>query len=89
MRSWISLDRVLPAVVLCLTVFFGNCLQATEFRRGDFNSDGRSDIGDGIAVFNHLFYGASGALFHDAADYNDDGRNDIADGIYLLGYLFL
>ena len=89
MRSWISLDRVLPAVVLCLTVFFGNCLQATEFRRGDFNSDGRSDIGDGIAVFNHLFYGASGSLCHDAADYNDDGRNDIADGIYLLGYLFL
>jgi small subunit ribosomal protein S15 len=35
MRSWTSLDKALPAVVLCLTVFFGNCLQAMEFRRGD------------------------------------------------------
>ena len=89
MRSWTSLDKALPTVVFCLTVFFGNCLQATEFRRGDFNSDGRSDIGDGISVFNHLFYGANGPLCRDSADCNDDGRNDIADGVYLLSYLFL
>ena len=89
MRSWMSLVKSLPVVAVCLTVIFGNCVQATEFRRGDFNSDGRSDIGDGISVFNYLFYGATAPLCRDAADYNDDGRNDIADGVFLLGYLFM
>ncbi|MEE3198430.1 MAG: hypothetical protein VX254_00235, partial [Planctomycetota bacterium] len=84
-----SLVKSLPAVAVCLIVIFGNCVQATEFRRGDFNSDGRSDIGDGISVFNYLFYGATAPLCRDAADYNDDGRNDIADGVFLLGYLFM
>ncbi len=52
---------------------------ASDFVRGDSNSDGRLDIADGIHVLGYLFLGASAPSCFDAADANDDGAVDIAD----------
>jgi len=61
------------------------------FRRGDCNSDGRTNIADAISILAYLFgpnkpFSVRNCL--DAADTNDDGRVNIADALYLLGYVF-
>jgi polyhydroxybutyrate depolymerase len=67
-------------------------LETTElarFLRGDPNSDGATDISDGVVIFGHLFLGNPAALScRESADTNNDGTIDISDGIYLLSWLF-
>ena len=63
--------------------------ERSSFRRGDFNGDGRTDIGDPIFSLNWQFRGGSGPSCLDAADANDDGRLDIGDTIWSLNHQFL
>ncbi|MGE3164111.1 MAG: hypothetical protein AB7O52_04355 [Planctomycetota bacterium] len=57
------------------------------FVRGDCNSDGATNVADGIALLNELFAGGS-VLCADACDANDDGSRNIADAVRLLSVLF-
>lgn len=60
------------------------------FVRGDANADGRSDIGDPVAILGFLFLHEPESLpCRKAADADDSGRLDISDGVYLLNYRFL
>ena len=59
----------------------------TIFTRGDANLDELVNIGDAVAMLDHLFNSAP-ALCFDALDANDDGTVNIADPIALLAYLF-
>ncbi|MCA8959691.1 MAG: DUF1800 family protein [Planctomycetes bacterium] len=59
-----------------------------HFVRGDANVDAAVDIGDGIAILDHLFGGVGALACDDAADTNDDEAVDIADVIFLLSHLF-
>jgi hypothetical protein len=63
-------------------------LASVQYRRGDANGDGRSDISDAIAILRYLFSGSFqiGCLL--AADVNGDGGVDLADAIYALNYQF-
>lgn len=63
-------------------------LESPEFRRGDANADGKTDIADAVAVLNRLFGGAPDLPCADAADANDDGRVDLSDAIRILLRLF-
>jgi hypothetical protein len=59
-----------------------------SFVRGDANLDGAVDIGDAIAILDHLF-GENKLTCEDALDVNDDGALMIDDPIRLLMYLFV
>ena len=62
---------------------------ATQFQRGDSNTDSSFDISDAVSIIGFLFRGIPERLpCDDAADTNDDGRLDIAEGISSLGFLF-
>jgi hypothetical protein len=74
----------------CRAYVYYNPLIPVEnpFVRGDVNQDGGIDIGDAIAILQHLFM-HSGPLFcFDAADCNDDEDLNLADPVYLLMRLF-
>jgi hypothetical protein len=58
-----------------------------RFTRGDANRDQDIDIGDPIAILQHLFLGVRMSCL-DAGDADDDGHNDLTDGIFLLTFLF-
>ena len=58
------------------------------FRRGDVNTDERTDIGDAIRLLNFLFSGGVVLGCLDAADENDSGSIDLGDAIYGLNWLF-
>ncbi|MFN0057891.1 MAG: dockerin type I domain-containing protein [Planctomycetota bacterium] len=58
------------------------------FLRGDANNDMNFNIGDAIALLNHLFSMAAAPACRDAADANDDGGLDIGDAIFVLSRLF-
>jgi hypothetical protein len=60
-----------------------------QFRRGDANADGLTDISDGVAILNYLFLGVKKVPCEQAGDTNDDGTLDISDGVYVLSFLFL
>lgn len=66
-----------------------DCAEGVPFVRGDANSDGTTDISDGIAILGYLFLGVREVPCEQAGDANDDGTLDISDGIYVLGFLFL
>ena len=59
------------------------------FVRGDCNTDGNYDIGDGVAVLGGLFGRTDPSSCQDACDANDDGGVNIADAIYVLNNLFV
>ena len=61
---------------------------ATEFIRGDANSDGDVNITDGVFVLNFLFVGRTIPPCREASDANADGVVNITDGVYLLNFLF-
>lgn len=60
-----------------------------DFRRGDFDGNGRVQITDAVNVFSYLFLGGAEPLCFDAADADDDGAIKITDGIRVLNTLFL
>jgi len=69
---------------------FGDCSgPAPQFRRGDSNADGTTDISDAVRILGFLFVGAPMNDCLDGADVNDDGKVDISDPVRLLGFLFL
>ena len=59
-----------------------------DFRRGDSNGDGRTDLSDAIRTVNALFTSTSPIICPDALDANDDGRLDVSDPVYVLSFLF-
>jgi hypothetical protein len=61
----------------------------TQFHRGDPNSDGTTNISDGLAIFDFLFLGGTAPRCRESADVNNNGSIDITDGVYLLNWLFL
>ena len=61
-----------------------------QFRRGDVNEDGGTNLADAVATFNFLFLGGDEPPCLDAADTNDaDDALNLTDGVYLLNFLFL
>lgn len=64
-------------------------LVAADFRRGDVNADGTSNLSDAVFSLGHLYLGTEPPSCLKAADTNDDGRINISDPIFLLNYLFL
>ncbi len=62
---------------------------ATEFRRGDSNTDGRVDVSDAVGTLGTLFLGGDALVCEDAADADDSGALDITDAVFTLGFLFL
>lgn len=64
---------------------------SSGFRRGDCNSDGKTNLSDAAAiVYRLLSMDPSGfePPCLDACDANDDGRLDLADAIKILAWLF-
>lgn len=61
---------------------------ATDFRRGDCNSDGTVDVADAISALAILFNGRAIPSCLSPCDSNDDGTLDVADGIHLLAAIF-
>lgn len=58
------------------------------FIRGDQNGDGALDLGDAIAILNHIFMGVPLGTCVDSLDVDDSGELDIVDPIRLVNYLF-
>src|SRR5688572_167755 len=61
---------------------------ASDFIRGNSNSDDRVDIADPIWTINELFRGGQPTVCQDTADANDDGIVDASDAVYMIDYLF-
>jgi len=59
-----------------------------QFRRGDSNADGATDISDAITILNYLFLGMNRMPCQQAGDANDDGILDGSDAMYELLFLF-
>jgi len=64
-------------------------VKPVEFRRGDANADGATEISDAIFTLSSLFFGTEAATCQKAADTNDDGIVDVSDAVFLLNFLFL
>ena len=60
-----------------------------QFKRGDSNNDGATNLPDAQYSLNNLFLGGPDPACPDAADANDDGGFNIADAQYTLNFLFL
>ncbi len=60
-----------------------------QFRRGDSNADGATDISDAITILNYLFLGMDRMPCEQAGDANDDGILDGSDAMHVFSYLFL
>jgi hypothetical protein len=67
------------------------CPSPPFFRRGDANTDGKTDLSDAVFILNYLLTGGPSPSCLDAADCNDSGGSalDLSDPVYLLGFLFL
>lgn len=80
--------------VLASPVSCGVTIMSTlpEFRRGDCNSDGATNIADAVYLLGNLFPPVGGTpnvlACVDACDGNDDGGVNIADAVTILGALF-
>lgn len=61
-----------------------------EFRRGDLNLDGSTNLPDVIFFLNFLFVpGSASPSCRDSGDVNDDGSLNLPDVIFTLNYLFV
>ncbi len=60
-----------------------------EFKRGDFDVNGETDLSDAILILEHLFLGSQDPNCMKAIDVDDSGELNITDPIRLLSYLFL
>jgi hypothetical protein len=63
--------------------------EGAQFRRGDCNDDGRTDISDAICMLCFFLSFSCGFPCLEALDANDDADRDISDPIFLLSSLFL
>ena len=55
---------------------------------GDFNSDGKIDVGDLVFAINYLYRSGPPPDPLELADVNCDGSVDVADAVFLVCYLF-
>ena len=74
--------------VAWLPIFFVSPLLATNFKRGDANSDNNQDLSDGVKILLVLFQGTGTFDCEDAADANDSGLVDLSDGLFIFNHLF-
>ncbi len=73
----------------CAPCLLGHCMTTvTVYMLGDINIDGSADIGDLIALSDHMFNGGEPPPVFELADANGDGTLDISDMIYLVDYMF-
>jgi hypothetical protein len=61
----------------------------TDFRRGDADLDGRTNITDVVTLLGLAYRGLPpGTVCDDARDVNDDGSLDLTDAVVLIDWLF-
>lgn len=60
-----------------------------DFIRSDCNSDGQTDIGDGIYLLDFLFSDGDLLQCANACDFGADGLVDVADAVAILSYVFV
>jgi hypothetical protein len=66
------------------------CVQPLkQFRRGDTNGDGKTDLSDAVRTLGFLFQGFGAPTCAQAADANGDTKIDIADAVFTLNFLFI
>jgi hypothetical protein len=63
--------------------------QLNRFTRGDCNSDGGTDLSDGVAMLNQAFLGGEAGVCADACDFNASGSLDITTAVFFFNALFL
>lgn len=63
--------------------------QLNRMKRGDCNSDGGTDLSDGVAMLNIAFLGAAAPICTDACDFNATGALDITTAVFFFNALFL
>ncbi len=78
----------LMAALASLIVAPGARLAATDFLRGDANSDGVVSLADVQFIGNWVFRAGSWPECHDAANANSDSKVNIADAIWIVNFLF-
>jgi hypothetical protein len=90
----LSQDEVADVMEGGFDDFFGfvgatadDCLAPT-FQRGDCNSDGVTDLSDGVALLNRAFLGADPHPCDDACDFNANGALDVSTAVYFFNALF-
>ena len=66
-----------------------SCTTQPQFRRGDANADGRTNLSDGLFVLLFLFSASEGPPCMDSMDVNDTGNINISDAIDLFNFLFV
>lgn len=76
-------------VQLARSVAFLGEPRKIAFVRGDFEQNGKIDLGDPVGILFELFVTGLCAPCLDAGDADDDGLLQLTDAIYLLSYLFL
>ena len=59
-----------------------------RFVRGDTNTDGSTNITDGVFILNFLFGGEGDPLCLAALDANGDGVRNVTDAVFILNFLF-
>ena len=65
-----------------------NCDGRAEYRRGDADADGRTDITDAIHILNFLFLDFTPLSCPDSGDVDGNGALEITDPVRLLTFLF-
>lgn len=68
--------------------FVDTTLGASQFRRGDMNDDGETNLTDAVTLLSFLFAGGPLGTCPDAGDANADGELALDDSVVLLTYLF-
>jgi hypothetical protein len=63
-------------------------VRATDFLRGDANTDGEVTISDSHLILSFLFRGQQPPECLRTLDVNSDGKTNITDSIYNLNYIF-
>jgi hypothetical protein len=61
--------------------------RVAEFRRGDANADGTSNIADAVAIVSYLFRSETAPTCLKGADLDDDGKVNLVDVVALLSFL--
>jgi len=59
-----------------------------RFIRGDVDTGGKVNLGDAVALTDHLFRGGTEPPCLDAGDTDDNGKLELTDAIFLLNHLF-